>query len=325
MPSPMPTLRVGGGEAVDRDLARVRPATRDEAQARQSRRRHGEAELGRSRRRPSALPLRSISVAVPSTSPPTDGDAGDRPDRADEARRHGGRGRVAVGRAHRELAAHDHVGAAIGLGEPALEAARAPSRSARASRRPWRCRTRSRERSERCGACATRCRAARRRFMSAPSSGRGSRPREVRLVVDDRAVGEEDHAVGSGGRRGVVGDHHDRLPALVDGAAEEREDVGGGVRVEVAGRLVGEHDRRAGRQGAGDRDALLLAAGQLGRAVRQARSREADRVEQVRDPVARRRRARRVEAAARRSRRPTASAGGCRPGRRSRRGRGAAS
>ena len=39
----------------------------------------------------------------------------------------------------------------------------------------------------------------------------------------------------------------------------------GGVRIEIAGRLVGEqHPRRVG-DGAGDRDALLLAAGQFGR------------------------------------------------------------
>ena len=38
-------------------------------------------------------------------------------------------------------------------------------------------------------------------------------------------------------------------------------------RVEVAGRLVGEHDRRPRDERAGDRDALLLAAGELRRAV----------------------------------------------------------
>ena len=35
------------------------------------------------------------------------------------------------------------------------------------------------------------------------------------------------------------------------------------MRVEVAGRLVGQHQRRVHGQGAGDGDALLLAAGQL--------------------------------------------------------------
>ena len=39
------------------------------------------------------------------------------------------------------------------------------------------------------------------------------------------------------------------------------------VRVEVAGRLVGPHDRGLGDEGAGDGDALLLTAGQLVRTV----------------------------------------------------------
>ena len=45
------------------------------------------------------------------------------------------------------------------------------------------------------------------------------------------------------------------------------EDVGGGVRVEVAGRLVGQDQRRVGHQRPGDRDPLLLTAGHLTRPV----------------------------------------------------------
>ena len=45
--------------------------------------------------------------------------------------------------------------------------------------------------------------------------------------------------------------------------ANQREDLLAGARVEVAGRLVGEQDRRIDRQRAGDRDALPLAARQL--------------------------------------------------------------
>src|SRR5205814_783719 len=40
-------------------------------------------------------------------------------------------------------------------------------------------------------------------------------------------------------------------------------DLGAGLRVEVPGRLVREHDLRLADEGAGDRDPLLLAAGQL--------------------------------------------------------------
>ena len=46
------------------------------------------------------------------------------------------------------------------------------------------------------------------------------------------------------------------------------ENVAGGLRVEVAGRLVGEQQPRRIGDGAGDGDALLLAAGQLRRPVR---------------------------------------------------------
>ena len=49
-----------------------------------------------------------------------------------------------------------------------------------------------------------------------------------------------------------------------------REDVLGGVHVEIAGRLVGEQDARRVGDRARDRDALLLAAGQLRRPMRQA-------------------------------------------------------
>ena len=50
------------------------------------------------------------------------------------------------------------------------------------------------------------------------------------------------------------------------GAAELVEDgehVRGGVAVQVAGRLVGEQQRRLGDQRPGHRDPLLLAAGEL--------------------------------------------------------------
>ena len=59
-----------------------------------------------------------------------------------------------------------------------------------------------------------------------------------------------------------------------DGAGEDGHHLAGGGAVEVAGRLVGEHDRRAPDEGAGDRHPLALASGELGglepRAVREA-------------------------------------------------------
>src|SRR3712207_8863865 len=46
-----------------------------------------------------------------------------------------------------------------------------------------------------------------------------------------------------------------------------RSHLGARAGVEVAGRLVGEHDGRLGDERAGDGDALLLAARHLGRPV----------------------------------------------------------
>ena len=66
---------------------------------------------------------------------------------------------------------------------------------------------------------------------------------------------------------GVVRDHHDRLVELVDGVAQQPQHLGARLGVEVAGGLVGEHDRRARDERARDRDALLLAARQLGGTV----------------------------------------------------------
>ena len=59
-----------------------------------------------------------------------------------------------------------------------------------------------------------------------------------------------------------MGDHHDGGAVFVE-LPEELEDAVGGFAVQVAGGLVREDDLRAVEQGAGDGDALLLAAGEL--------------------------------------------------------------
>src|SRR6478735_2864470 len=84
-------------------------------------------------------------------------------------------------------------------------------------------------------------------------------------LVDDGAVGQEHDAVGVARRDRVVRDHDDGLAELVDRSAHEAEDLGTRARVEVAGGFVSEDDRRLAEQRAPDRDALLLATGELGR------------------------------------------------------------
>ena len=88
-------------------------------------------------------------------------------------------------------------------------------------------------------------------------------------LAHDLAVGEEQHAVRPRCRTRIVRDHDDRLAVLVDRAAQELEDLGSRLRVEVPGRLVREEDRRLRDERACDRDPLLLAARELGRAMRE--------------------------------------------------------
>src|SRR5699024_11205252 len=97
---------------------------------------------------------------------------------------------------------------------------------------------------------------------------RSALPSQV-LVGGDAAVGEGDDAVGALGGVPLMGDHHDGLVELVHAQPQEVEHLLGGAGVEVAGGLVGEDDRGGGDQGAGDRDALHLAAGELRGEVRE--------------------------------------------------------
>ena len=83
--------------------------------------------------------------------------------------------------------------------------------------------------------------------------------------LDDEPVAHADDAVADGADLGVVRDEHDGLTALLVEAAQERQHVGRHRRVEVSGRLVGKDQGRLVHQAARDRDALLLAAGELHR------------------------------------------------------------
>ena len=67
----------------------------------------------------------------------------------------------------------------------------------------------------------------------------------------------------------LVGDQHDR-DAVAGERGEQRHHLVAGARIEVAGRLVGQHQARLVDQRARDRDPLLLPAGQLAGMVVQA-------------------------------------------------------
>ena len=102
-----------------------------------------------------------------------------------------------------------------------------------------------------------------RRSASARPRSCGHGPRRV----FDAAGAQPHDAVAALRQRIVVRDQHQRGAAL-DVAGEQQVDhLPAGRLVEIAGRLVGDENRRIGRQRAGERDALLLAAGQLRRIV----------------------------------------------------------
>ena len=94
-----------------------------------------------------------------------------------------------------------------------------------------------------------------------------------------RAVAHGDDAVGGGeaALEAVLGEHDRRPPLLVE-APQDAEQLVAGDGVELRGRLVEQDERRAGRERGAERDALQLAAGELGgRAVEQLGDAERER------------------------------------------------
>ena len=86
--------------------------------------------------------------------------------------------------------------------------------------------------------------------------------RSAALIVQDPAVLDVNDPVGPGFQARVVG-HADHGGAVFGGGpAQQADDHLAVFAVERRGRFVGEQDLRVLGQGAGDRDALLLAAGQ---------------------------------------------------------------
>ena len=68
------------------------------------------------------------------------------------------------------------------------------------------------------------------------------------------------------GQLRIVRNHDDAFAALMGQPSEDRNHLLRGMDVQIAGRLVGNDDLAAGREGAGDGHALLLAAGEQGSA-----------------------------------------------------------
>src|SRR2546430_2025920 len=84
------------------------------------------------------------------------------------------------------------------------------------------------------------------------------------VVVRDDPVAHAHDPLGVRGYVRLVGDHDHGLAEVVQ-VLEDRENFGARPRVEVSGGLVGEDHRRVVQERSRDRDALLLAAGELAR------------------------------------------------------------
>ena len=82
------------------------------------------------------------------------------------------------------------------------------------------------------------------------------------MLVDNAAVQQLDARCGPRRQLRGVGDEDDGL-AMLRQPGQYIEDVMGRARVEVAGRLVGDEQGRVVGQRPGDRDPLLLSAGDL--------------------------------------------------------------
>src|SRR5689334_6593602 len=104
----------------------------------------------------------------------------------------------------------------------------------------------------------TRRRIAKRRSWRICISDR----RHLQVLFDDAAVEQVDVALRVAGVARIVGDHADGGAGAVQ-LMEQVHHRLAALRIEVAGRLVGEEQRRFAGDGAGNRDALLLTAREL--------------------------------------------------------------
>ena len=94
-----------------------------------------------------------------------------------------------------------------------------------------------------------------------------ARPRPVlSLVALDHSIHDVNGPMGVIGHFGIMRDQDDGDSCRVE-LLEHAQDFDARVRIEIAGRLIGENERRAIDQGPGDRDTLLLSARHLRRLV----------------------------------------------------------
>src|SRR5262245_52416436 len=79
----------------------------------------------------------------------------------------------------------------------------------------------------------------------------------------DPSVAQHQAGIRNGRQVGVVRYQDNRRSAAPMDVAQKLQDMTSGGRIQIPGRLVGEHERRIVRQRASERYPLLLAAGEL--------------------------------------------------------------
>src|SRR3546814_10911356 len=84
-------------------------------------------------------------------------------------------------------------------------------------------------------------------FRSQRRAARSGTGGAVHHVVDDEAVEQLHRARAAVGELRVVGDEHQRGPVLGLQSEQQVDDLVAGLAVQVAGRLVGQQDRKSTR------------------------------------------------------------------------------
>src|SRR5690606_5657993 len=89
----------------------------------------------------------------------------------------------------------------------------------------------------------------------------------LQLVIGEVAIDEAQEALAIGCDVLLMRDHDDGDRPFAVQPRDEVHDLPAGLRIQIAGRLIGEEDGGIGDDGAGDGHPLLLAAGKLLRGV----------------------------------------------------------
>ena len=252
---------VAGGDpdpSPTRSRCPQRSAARSAGLARRDRVAPGDL-LGRVEARLRAQPITKpgapkVSTTSPSTTdaperrqlwPSPRRDAGDRPDRLDQRSRRASAARTPNCAVNASSGRDDHVDPLDRLARDVVERRADLVRHDVGAGDHRDAEQRPRSRSARCGACAPRGREARAGVMAAAFRRSRMSSTDGPRVVDDLAVGEEEHPVGDGGR-GASWVTMTIVWPNSSTARRSRPRISlAGRRVEVAGGLVGEDDRRA--------------------------------------------------------------------------------